>query len=108
MRDSTVLITTLIALGIGAFVVTNYTSLITNKAEGCGCNKKVRKSEEKFDAHQGQSYPEVFDPVFDYLPRYRFPEGTAWSKEYNPAHSYRPLDYQVVTFDSATRAGGVV
>lgn len=44
---------------------------------------------------QGEPYPIAYDPANDFLPRYRWPDGSVWSPEYNPVDSFRPLDYQV-------------
>tara|TARA_R110002020_G_scaffold50853_3_gene144093 strand:+ start:2521 stop:3213 length:693 start_codon:yes stop_codon:yes gene_type:complete len=68
-----------------------------------------------YDAHTSapplpDQYPYVYDPVNDYLPRYRYPAGTTWGMGYNPADPYRPLDYQSVTThqDPRTKVNGGV
>ena len=53
----------------------------------------------------------AFDPVNDFLPRYRYPTDSAWSPAYNPAAPYRPLDEQAIAvypcnYDPKTRVGG--
>jgi len=84
---------------------------------GCGCAGCGDKEEEKsaedanqdfMEEWQGESYPTTYDPVHDFLPRYRFPPTSSWSKAYNPADSFRPLDYQTVSFDEGTRCNGGV
>ena len=49
-----------------------------------------------FGQKRAESYPQTFDRVQDFLPRYRYPEDSDWSNDYNPADPYRPLDYQRV------------
>ena len=61
---------------------------------GCG---------DKKEAETFKAYPEVYDPVADFLPRYRYPADSVWSNDYNPADPYRPLDYQTVHTDSKTK-----
>jgi hypothetical protein len=53
--------------------------------------------EQRTPKEKGEPYPIAFDPVNDFLPRYRWPDGTVWSPAYNPVDSYRPLDYQLTT-----------
>ena len=110
MVNSTQVISILFVAGAATWLWRAYSpDIVSKNASGCGCsgNKKRDKDFESDTGKHGR-YPQVFDPVFDYLPRYRYPPGTAWSNEYNPAQSYRPLDYQSVSFDAPTRAGGLV
>tara|TARA_R110000824_G_scaffold301154_3_gene489173 strand:- start:582 stop:914 length:333 start_codon:yes stop_codon:yes gene_type:complete len=109
MVSSTQVISTILVAGAATWLWRSQQSnSVTKNAQGCGCNGNKRKQDD-FESHTGKHgrYPQVFDPVFDYIPRYRYPPGTAWSNEYNPAQSYRPLDYQSVSFDAPTRAGGL-
>lgn len=51
----------------------------------------------------------AYDPVNDFLPRYRYPSDSAWSPKYNPAAPYRQMDQQAVAtypchHDEKTRA----
>jgi len=53
----------------------------------------------------------AFDPVNDFLPRYRYPADSAWSPAYNPAAPYRQLDEQAIAtypchHDEGTRVSG--
>ena len=64
--------------------------MITSAAENSLVNQRTPKE-------KGEPYPIAFDPVNDFLPRYRWPDGTVWSPAYNPVDSYRPLDYQLTT-----------
>ena len=85
---------TLLALGyIGA---TRFRNKVTYDCEDCGC----KDCEEK----KAEGYPEVYDPVQDFLPKYRYPKDSVWSNDYNPADPYRALDYQTVHTDSNTKA----
>ena len=85
---------TLLALGyIGA---TKFRNKVTYDCEDCGC----KECEEK----KAEGYPEVYDPVQDFLPKYRYPKDSVWSNDYNPADPYRALDYQTVHTDSNTKA----
>ena len=85
---------TLLALGyIGA---TRFRNKVTYDCEDCGC----KDCEEK----NAEGYPEVYDPVQDFLPKYRYPKDSVWSNDYNPADPYRALDYQTVHTDSNTKA----
>jgi hypothetical protein len=85
---------TLLALGyIGA---TKLRKKVTYDCEDCGC----KDCEEK----KAEGYPEVYDPVQDFLPKYRYPKDSVWSNDYNPADPYRALDYQTVHTDSNTKA----
>ena len=59
---------------------------------GCGCSGAGGCGDEK-KADEGH-YPNTYDPVQDFLPRYRYPEDSDWSNSYNPTDPYRPLDYQ--------------
>lgn len=84
---------TLLALGyIGA---TKLRNKVTYDCEDCGC----KECEEK----KAEGYPEVYDPVQDFLPKYRYPKDSVWSNDYNPADPYRALDYQTVHTDSNTK-----
>ena len=56
-----------------------------------------RNYKQNITQEQGEPYPIAFDPVSDFLPRYRWPDGSVWSPAYNPVDSYRPLDYQLTT-----------
>ena len=49
-----------------------------------------------FGQMRAESYPQTFDRAQDFLPRYRYPEDSDWSNDYNPADPFRPLDYQRV------------
>tara|TARA_R110000824_G_scaffold17706_8_gene71344 strand:+ start:1307 stop:1681 length:375 start_codon:yes stop_codon:yes gene_type:complete len=64
--------------------------MIISAAENSLVNQRTPKE-------KGEPYPIAFDPVNDFLPRYRWPDGTVWSPAYNPVDSYRPLDYQLTT-----------
>ena len=91
-------------IGLGAFVASRIKT-IGFKADGdcgCGCSGKSDCGDEK-KADEGH-YPNTYDPVQDFLPRYRYPEDSDWSNSYNPADPYRPLDYQTVQTDSRTTA----
>ncbi len=56
-----------------------------------------RNYEQNITQEKGKPYPIAFDPANDFLPRYRWPDGSVWSPAYNPVDSYRPLDYQLTT-----------
>ena len=56
-----------------------------------------RNYEQNITQEKGNPYPIAFDPANDFLPRYRWPDGSVWSPAYNPVDSYRPLDYQLTT-----------
>ncbi len=89
-------------IGLGAFVASRIKT-IGFKADGdcgCGCSGKS-DCDDKKEADEGH-YPETYDPVQDWLPRYRYPADSDWSNSYNPADPYRPLDYQTVQVDSRT------
>jgi|TARA_R110000824_G_scaffold106578_4_gene251827 hypothetical protein len=91
-------------IGLGAFVASRIKT-VGFKADGdcgCGCSGKSDCGDEK-KADEGH-YPNTYDPVQDFLPRYRYPEDSDWSNSYNPADPYRPLDYQTVQTDSRTTA----
>ncbi len=91
-------------IGLGAFVASRIKT-IGFKADGdcgCGCSGKSDCGDKK-EADEGH-YPNTYDPVQDFLPRYRYPEDSDWSNSYNPADPYRPLDYQTVQTDSRTTA----
>ena len=97
--------------------MTKGSKIFSGEAGGCGCgcigngNCGNKEEKEAEDANQGymeewnsdSAYPNTFDPVNDFLPRYRFPPTSSWSKAYNPADSYRPLDYQTISYDEETR-----
>jgi hypothetical protein len=91
-------------IGLGAFVASRIKT-IGFKADGdcgCGCSGESDCGDKK-EADEGH-YPNTYDPVQDFLPRYRYPEDSDWSNSYNPADPYRPLDYQTVQTDSRTTA----
>ena len=93
---------TLIAVAVGVFAVSRIKN-VEFKAEGgcgCGCSGGGGCGDKK----SAEGYPEVYDPVADFLPRYRYPADSVWSNDYNPADPYRPLDYQTVHTDSNTKA----
>ena len=100
------------------FIITRGSELFSGEGgcKGCGCadcgDKEERNAEDAnqdfIEEWQGESYPTTYDPVHDFLPRYRFPPTSSWSKAYNPADSFRPLDYQTVSFDKGTRCEGGV
>lgn len=95
---------TLIALAVGAFALTRVKN-VEFKAHDCGCGCKGNGGcGDKKEAETFNAYPEVYDPVADFLPRYRYPADSVWSNDYNPADPYRPLDYQTVHTDSNTKA----
>ncbi len=73
-------------------LVVNPTTIpnLTIEHEGHGLINQIDKQNR-----QGEPYPIAYDPVNDFLPRYRWPDGTVWSPDYNPVDSFRPLDYQV-------------
>ena len=73
-------------------MVVNPTTIptISIEQEGHGLINQVDKQNR-----QGEPYPIAYDPANDFLPRYRWPDGSVWSPEYNPVDSFRPLDYQV-------------
>jgi hypothetical protein len=73
-------------------MVVNPTTIptISIEHEGYGLINQVDKKNR-----QGEPYPIAYDPANDFLPRYRWPDGSVWSPEYNPVDSFRPLDYQV-------------
>lgn len=91
-------------LGVVAYLATKIKSVEFGADGDCGCGckgAKVGGCGDTKEAHEGH-YPETFDPVQDWLPRYRYPEDSDWSNSYNPADPYRPLDYQTVQVDSRT------
>lgn len=93
---------TIIAVAVGVFAVSRIKN-VEFKAEGgcgCGCSGGGGCGDKK----SAEGYPEVYDPVADFLPRYRYPADSVWSNDYNPADPYRPLDYQTVHTDSNTKA----
>lgn len=93
---------TLIAVTVGVFAVSRIKN-VEFKAEGgcgCGCSGGGGCGDKK----SAEGYPEVYDPVADFLPRYRYPADSVWSNDYNPADPYRPLDYQTVHTDSNTKS----
>lgn len=91
-------------IGLGAFVASRIKTVGFKAHDdcGCGCSGKSDCGDEK-KADEGH-YPNTYDPVQDFLPRYRYPEDSDWSNSYNPADPYRPLDYQTVQTDSRTTA----
>jgi hypothetical protein len=82
-------------LVLGYFGATKLRKKVTYDCEDCGC----KECEEK----KAEGYPEVYDPVQDFLPKYRYPKDSVWSNDYNPADPYRALDYQTVHTDSNTK-----
>ena len=125
MRSMTPLVT-LGLIGAGVLLASKMrTNMEKKESQGsdCGChgkdhsdqemraeglpvqNVKDGVSEEMFgDVGEGndfgqmraESYPQTFDRAQDFLPRYRYPEDSDWSNDYNPADPFRPLDYQRV------------
>ena len=104
----------LVAVIGGAYLIINKSNIFSSEGgcSGCGCKGCADKEEKEaedltnqdfMEEWHGESYPEVFDPVHDFLPRYRFPPTSSWSKAYNPADSFRPLDYQTISYDGGTR-----
>jgi len=91
-------------LGVTAYLATKIKSVEFGADGGCGCGCKGAKVGGCGDTKQADEghYPETFDPVQDWLPRYRYPADSDWSNSYNPADPYRPLDYQTVQIDSRT------
>ena len=91
-------------LGVTAYLATKIKSVEFGADGDCGCGCKGAKVGGCGDTKQADEghYPETFDPVQDWLPRYRYPEDSDWSNSYNPADPYRPLDYQTVQVDSRT------
>ena len=91
-------------IGLGAFVASRIKT-VNFKAHddcGCGCSGAGGCGDEK-KADEGH-YPNTYDPVQDFLPRYRYPEDSDWSNSYNPTDPYRPLDYQTVQTDTRVTA----
>ena len=91
-------------IGLGAFVASRVKT-VNFKAHddcGCGCSGAGGCGDEK-KADEGH-YPNTYDPVQDFLPRYRYPEDSDWSNSYNPTDPYRPLDYQTVQTDTSVTA----
>ena len=89
---------------VGAFVASRVKT-VNFKAHddcGCGCSGAGGCGDEK-KADEGH-YPNTYDPVQDFLPRYRYPEDSDWSNSYNPTDPYRPLDYQTVQTDTSVTA----
>ena len=91
-------------LGVTAYLATKIKSVEFGADGDCGCGCKGAKVGGCGDTKKADEghYPETFDPVQDWLPRYRYPEDSDWSNSYNPADPYRPLDYQTVQVDSKT------
>ena len=91
-------------LGVVAYLATKIKSVEFGADGDCGCGCKGAKVGGCGDTKKADEghYPETFDPVQDWLPRYRYPEDSDWSNSYNPADPYRPLDYQTVQVDSKT------
>ena len=59
--------------------------------------QKVAKYDEKKKAENSTTtYTERYDPVNDFMPRYRWPEDTVWGPNYDPVDPFRPADYQRV------------
>jgi len=91
-------------IGLGAFVASRIKTVDFKAHDDCGCGcKGAGDCGDEKNADEGH-YPETFDPVQDFLPRYRYPEDSDWSNSYNPSDPYRPLDYQTVQIDSRTTA----
>ena len=93
----------------GKWLLDNY---ITMDAD-CGCATCAGckgAGKEEYESHEESSYPTVYDPAHDFLPRYRFPPETSWSKSYSPLDSHRSLDYQraTVVVDSGCTAEEVL
>lgn len=63
---------------------------------GCGCKGGGGCGDKEVKNADKGHYPNTYDPVQDFLPRYRYPEDSDWSNDYNPADPYRPLDYQTM------------
>ena len=95
-RRSEIPLAGLALLVLGYFGATKLRKKVTYDCEDCGC----KECEEK----KAEGYPEVYDPVQDFLPKYRYPKDSVWSNDYNPADPYRALDYQTVHTDSNTKA----
>tara|TARA_S200002703_G_scaffold523_1_gene923 strand:- start:31503 stop:32570 length:1068 start_codon:yes stop_codon:yes gene_type:complete len=93
---------TLIAVAVGVFAVSRIKNVEFKSEGGCGCG--CSGGGGCGDKKSAEGYPEVYDPVADFLPRYRYPADSVWSNDYNPADPYRPLDYQTVHTDSNTKA----
>jgi len=93
---------TLIAVAVGVFAVSRIKNVEFKAERGCGCG--CSGGGGCGDKKSAEGYPEVYDPVADFLPRYRYPADSVWSNDYNPADPYRPLDYQTVHTDSNTKA----
>jgi hypothetical protein len=89
---------TIALLGLGALGVSRIKKVEFKADCGCGC------AGDCTDTKDAEGYPKVYDPVQDFLPRYRYPADSVWSNDYNPADPYRPLDYQTVHTDSNTKA----
>ena len=71
-------------------MVVNPTTIptISIEHEGHGLINQVDKKNR-----QGEPYPIAYDPANDFLPRYRWPDGSVWSPEYNPVDSFKPLTF---------------
>ena len=63
---------------------------------GCGCNGEECPDEKKKAENSTTTYTERYDPVNDFMPRYRWPEDTVWGPNYDPVDPFRPADYQRV------------
>ena len=61
---------------------------------GCGCNGEDCADEKKEAENSTTTYTERYDPVNDFMPRYRWPEDTVWGPNYDPVDPFRPSDYQ--------------
>lgn len=61
---------------------------------GCGCNGEKCPDEKKKAENSTTTYTERYDPVNDFMPRYRWPEDTVWGPNYDPVDPFRPSDYQ--------------
>lgn len=125
MRSMTPLVT-LGLIGAGVLLASKMRTNMEKKESqsgGCGCHGKDHSDQEKraeglpvqnvesgiaqesfgdvgegndFGQKRAESYPQTFDRAQDFLPRYRYPEDSDWSNDYNPADPFRPLDYQRV------------
>lgn len=125
MRSMTPLVT-LGLIGAGVLLASKMRTNMEKKESqsgDCGCHGKDHSDQEKraeglpvqnvesgiaqesfgdvgegndFGQKRAESYPQTFDRAQDFLPRYRYPEDSDWSNDYNPADPFRPLDYQRV------------
>ena len=63
---------------------------------GCGCDGTDCGDEQKEAENSTTTYTERYDPVNDFMPRYRWPDDTVWGPNYDPVDPFRPADYQRV------------